>query len=128
MVTSDSSAGVDVSPTIVSEIEVDGRRLVAKEPIRYEVAYEGNAEEPLFTLEGEFDVIEYAFSRDMLIDVLHDTLEVMWRHFVDADPVQVSPRAYQLGVELGRRFEDAASAASGTAVGVRVVEQGLSGS
>ena len=111
MVTSDREAKVDVSPIVVSEIEVDGVRLVAKNPLRYEVVYEDDAEEPLFTLEGEFDIIEYAFSRDMLIDVLHDSLEIMWRDFVGADPAKVSPRAYQLGVELSRRFEDATGAA-----------------
>ena len=110
MVTTDPTRKVDDSPIVVSEIVVDGRRLVAKEPIRYEVVYEHDEVEPLFTLEGEFDIIEYACTRDMLIDVLHDTLEIMWRKFVGADPSRVSPRAHQLGVELGRRFEDAGAA------------------
>ena len=104
-------ASVDDSPIIVTEIVVDGRRLVAKEPIRYEVKYDHDDQEPLYTLEGEFDIYEYAFSREMLIDVLHDTLEIMWQDFVEGDPSTNSPRARELGAALGQRFEDAGGAA-----------------
>ena len=112
MVTTDPKTDVDVSPIVVTEIVVDGRRLVAKEPIRYEVVYEDDDVEPLYTLEGEFGIIEYGFSREMLIDVLHDTLEVLWRDFVEADPALLAPRARELAVALGERFEETAAGAA----------------
>ena len=52
MVTTDPKTEVDESPIVVSEIVVDGRRLVAREPLRFEVEFDDDVEEPLFTLEG----------------------------------------------------------------------------
>lgn len=111
MVTTDPKTPVDLSPIVISEIVVEGRRLVATPPLRFDVVFEPDDDEPLFTIEGEFDIIEYATSREMLIDVLYDTLEIMWRDFVGADPAKISPRAHELGVALNRRFGDVVGAA-----------------
>lgn len=112
MVSTDSikPAVVDVSPIIVTEIVVDGRRLVAKQPIRYEVVFEDDAEEPLYKLEGEFDMYLFAETREILIDMLHDVLEVLWQDFAEADLAELSGRAQELGEELRRRFGGVASA------------------
>ena len=91
---------------------MEGRRLVAREPLRYPVTRWEHENGTLYTLEGEFDIFEYGFSREMLVNLLNDTLEWMWREFVGVDQSQVSPRACELGVALGRRFASGSSAIS----------------
>ena len=106
MVSTDSakSSGVDTSPIVVTEIVVDGRCLVAREPLRYEVTFDDNEDEPLYELEGPFDMYLFAETRELLIDVLYDTLEVFWRDFATGDPAGLTGAAQRLGQELRERF------------------------
>lgn len=111
MVTSDRRVEVDLSPILVSKIMVDGRRLVAREPVCYEVVFEDDDVEPLYTLEGEFDVILAAPTRKELEIMLDDEFVFLWQLFAQADSSQLSPGAAQLGEDLRNRFADAAEAA-----------------
>lgn len=97
-------ASVDDSPIVVTEIVVDGRRLVAREPIRYEVSFDDHEEEPLYTLEGPWDLYLFAETRAVLIDQLHDTLEVFWRDFAVGDQTRISPKAQEIGAALRTVF------------------------
>ncbi len=111
MVTTDPNTEVDESPIVVTEIVVDGRRLVATEPVRYEVAFDDDDEEPLYTLEGEFDVILAAPTRKELEVMIEDEFAFLWQQYVLAEPAQLAPGAAQLGADLRNRFADESDAA-----------------
>ena len=109
--TTDPKTDVDISPIVVSEIVVDGRRLVAKEPLRFEVTFDDDEVEPLYELEGPLGIYLFAETRELLIDMLYDVLGVMWRDFAEGDPAGLSSDAQHLGEELRHRFASVAGAA-----------------
>ena len=49
--------------------------------------------------------------RELLLDMLHDVSEVMWRDFAEGDPAGLSGDAQDLGEELRHRFAGVAGAA-----------------
>ena len=109
MVTSDREAKVDVSPIVVSEIEVDGVRLVAKELLEFEVKFD--AEVPVFDLEGPFNIYLFAETRKLLLDILEDHLEWLWRAFAVGEQSKLDGAAQRLGEEMRRTFARATDAA-----------------
>ena len=111
MVTTDPKTDVDISPIVVTEIVVDGRRLVAREPLRFEVTYEEEDGEAFFALEGEFGITLAAEMREELEDILEDTLHVFWREFAQEDPGRMTSGAWKLREELLQRFTDVRNAA-----------------
>ena len=111
MVTTDPKAGMDVSPIVVTEIVVDGRRLVAREPLRFEVTYEEEDGEAFFALEGAFGVTLVAETREELKDIMEDTLEVFWREFAQENPGRMTSGAWKLREELLQRFTEVRNAA-----------------
>ncbi len=111
MVTTDPESPVDVSPIVVNEIVVDGQRLVAKEPLRFDVSYDTQDPEPFFLLEGPLDIILFAETRELLIDVLEDDLEILWRDFAVGDQTRLHSSAQRLGAEMRRMFLKASDAA-----------------
>lgn len=111
MVTTEPESPVDVSPIVINEIVVDGQRLVAKEPLRFEVSYDTKDPEPFFLLEGPLDIILFAETRELLIDVLEDDLEILWRDFAVGDQSRLDGSAQRLGAEMRRVFLKASDAA-----------------
>ena len=109
--TTDPKAGADVSPIVVTEIVVDGRRLVAQEPLRFEVTYEEEDGEAFFALEGAFGIILAAEMREELEDILEDTLQVFWREYAQEDPGRMTSGAWKLRAELLQRFTEVPNAA-----------------
>ena len=109
MVTSDRKAEVDVSPILVSEIVVDEVRLVAKEPLRFEVSYA--PEDAIYDLEGPLGIYLFAETRELLLDVLLDDLEILWRDFAVGDQSNLDGSAQRLGAEMRQLFADASYAA-----------------
>ncbi len=109
MVTSDPKPLIDESPVTVSEITVDGQRLIAREPLRFEVTYD--AEALVFDLEGPLDIYLFAETRELLIDILEDDLEIFWRDFAVGDQSRLSGDAQHLGAEMRRIFVEASDAA-----------------
>ena len=110
MVSTDPEAGVDVSPIVVTEIEVGGSRLVATEPVSFDVAYEGDEAEALFAIEGEFGIILAAPTRAELEVMLEDEFVFLWEHFAQGDPTLLDPMAVELGADLRERFMRPSSA------------------
>ena len=109
MVTTDPQVEVDESPIVVSEIVVDGRRLAAVEPLRFEVTFD--AEVPVFDLEGPLGIYLFAETRELLIDILEDELEIFWRDFATGDQSNLDGGAQRLGAEMRRIFVEASDAA-----------------
>ncbi len=108
MVTIDPKTEVDVSPIMVSEIEVDGVRLVAKEPLKFEVTFDREA--GLFDLEGPLSIYLFAETRELLLDILIDDLEIFWRDFAIGDQHTIDGSAKRLGTEMRRIFHEAPNA------------------
>ena len=104
MVTTDPESPVDVSPIVVNEIVVDGQRLVAKEPLRFDVEYMLDEGEPLFVLTGDFGLTCWADSRAALIEALEESLELYWEEFAEADPEELSPKAQELRLQMRERL------------------------
>ncbi len=104
MVTTDPKTQVDESPIVVSEIVVDGRRLAAREPLRFEVTLHEDEDGTLYVLEGDFGIRCYGESRSELGEVLQETLELYWSEFAQADPGELSPKAKELRGQLLERI------------------------
>lgn len=110
MLSTDQHTEVDLSPLVLAEIEVDGIRLAATEPIRFDVVLEDDEVEPLFVIEGEFDIILAAPTRAELVVMLEDELAFLWEHFAQGDPAHLDLQAVQLGRDLRKRFTEPSSA------------------
>ena len=104
MVTTDPKTEVDESPIVVSEIVVDGRRLVASEPLCFEVEHVVDDGEALFLLQGDFDISCSADTREELVEILGETLELYWTEFAQANPKALSPKAKELRLQLLERM------------------------
>ena len=104
MVTTDPTRKVDDSPIVVSEIVVDGQRLVAREPLQFEVERVVDEGEALFVLYGDFDISCWADTREELVEILGETLETYWTEFAQADPEELSPKANALRLQLLERM------------------------
>ena len=109
MVTTDPRAKVDESPIVISEIEVDGVRLVAAEPLKFVVEFD--ADVPVFDLEGPLNVYLFSETRELLRDMLEDHLEWLWRAFAVGDQSKLDGTALRLGEEMRRIFARASNAA-----------------
>ena len=109
MVTSDRDVGIDLSPFIITEIEVDGERLIAQEPLRYTVTYDAEAE--VFECEGPLIVLWFAETRELLLDILTEDLEIMWRDFAVGDQSLLDGSAQRVGAQMRDMFTQAADAA-----------------
>ncbi len=104
MVTTDPESPIDVSPIVVNEIVVDGQRLVAKEPLRFDVEYTLDEGEPLFVLNGDFGLTCWAESRSALVEALAESLELYWQEFAEADREELAPKAQELRLQLRERL------------------------
>ena len=104
MVTTDPRAKVDESPIVISEIEVDGVRLVAKEPMSYKVTFVADTSEPFYEIEGPPDILLFAETRELLLDVLEDDLQFLWRRFAVGEQSNLDGMAKRVGAEMRRLF------------------------
>lgn len=109
MVSTDPEAKADVSPMVITEIEVDGVRLVAREPLRFEVSFD--AEEAVYDVEGPLDIYQFAETRELLLDILIDDLQIFWRDFAVGDQSVISGDAQRIGAEMRRIFAKSFDAA-----------------
>ena len=104
MVTTEPESPVDVSPIVINEIVVDGQRLVAAQPLRFDVEYMLDEKEPLFMLKGDFGITCWATSRMELVEVLEESLALYWEEFAEADPEELTPKARELQLQLRARL------------------------
>lgn len=125
MVTIDPKTPVDVSPIVVREIVVEGRRLAAREPLRFEVSLNSEDPEPFLLLEGPLDIILFAETREQLIDGLEDELEILWRDFAVGDQSRLDGSAQRLGAEMRGLFLRATDAAQVPPGGAGIGRQGI---
>ena len=110
MVTQQQDVQVDVSPIVVTEITVDGHRLVAREPIKFDVTYVDEDAMPFYVAEGPLNILTYAETRELLIDVLTEDLEIFWRDFAVGDQSNLTKGAQRLGEEMRQAFVEAVDA------------------
>ena len=125
MVTIAPKTPVDVSPIVVSEIVVEGRRLAARAPLRFEVSLNPGDPEPFLLLEGPLDIILFAETREQLIDGLEDELEILWRDFAVGDQSRLDGSAQRLGAEMRGLFLRATDAAQVPPGGAGIGRQGI---
>ena len=104
MVTTDPKAKVDVSPIVVTEIMVDGRRLVAEEPLRFEVRVEDSDEGSWVSITGPFEIMLGAPTRAEVGVLLQDEFAFLWHVYAEAEPLTLSPGAQRLREELRGRL------------------------
>ena len=97
MVTTDSVPPVDVSPILVSEIIVNGRRLVAEESLCVAVECVLDEGEPLFLLSGEFGITCWA-------ETLMESLELYWEEFTESEPDQLASQAQEIRRQMRSRL------------------------
>lgn len=109
MVTTDPKTEVDESPIVVTEIVVEGVRLAAKESLRFEVNYD--PEDEIYDLEGPLGIYLFAETRELLLDVLLDDLQILWRDFAVGDQSNLDGSAQRLGAEMRQLFADSTYAA-----------------
>ena len=94
---------VDERPVVIDSFSVDGRLYRTSEPLSFAVRYD--REEGLFFLEGEYRILLWAETRELLLDVLDDELWYLWTRFAEGEPEELTEGAQRLGEELRARFK-----------------------
>ena len=98
----DEVAEVDESPMEVKEFVYRGVRHVATPPLRFDVTFDGA--DALYDVEGPFDVMLSAESREDLADALEAELNLLFADYAEADPAHLSSDAKQLRDQIRGLF------------------------
>ena len=93
---------VQEPPLAISSFEVDGLRLRALAPLRFEVTFD--TADRLFTAEGPFNVICLGESRAELEAEVTASLAFLWREYAVCPPDDFSADALELREDLKRSF------------------------
>ena len=96
----DDVTEVDESPMEVEEFVYRNVRYAATPPLRFNVTYD----RALYDIEGPFDVMLWAESRDELADELEAELNLLFEDYVEGDPALLSSDAKKLRDEIRGRF------------------------
>lgn len=98
------SKRIDTSSIEVEHVYVNNERLRANPPLRYDVQFDNVGF--FYTLEGDFDLRLYAYSREDLEDLLHETLQECWLDFaLEEDNNKLDAGAHELKKALLSRLE-----------------------
>ena len=94
---------VDTSPIEVANLRVGDQCLKATPPLEFHVSFENDA--ACYTLEGDFEIYLYAFSRKELESVLFEHLEFIWLDYaLEEDEAKLAPSGLKLKSDLLDRF------------------------
>ena len=86
----------------VEEVVYRGVRHVATPPLRFDVTF--HRADALYDLEGPFDVLLSAYSREYLADALEAELEMLFEDYAEGNPANLSLGAKELRDEIRTRF------------------------
>lgn len=93
----------DTSPIRIDELELRGERLRALPPLEFAVGFDPT--DHSYTIEGDFDISLYAYSRSELESVLHEMLDLMWLDYAQEDNEEkLAPSAIRLKQEMLARL------------------------
>lgn len=95
-------ARVDESSIDVAEFVYRGVRYVANPPLRFDVTFDRT--DALYDLQGPFDVLLWADSREYLADALEAELNLLFEDYAEEDPAHLSPDAKTLRDQIRDRF------------------------
>ena len=94
---------VDTTPIEVLDLQVRNEHLRANPPLEFKVDFDREA--VCYTLEGEFEIYLYAFSREELRSSLIELLEFMWLDYaLEDDDSKLDPGAKELKQNLLNRI------------------------
>ena len=86
----------------VAEFVHRGVRYVATPPLRFDVTFD--RADALYDLQGPFDVVLWADSREDLADALEAELNLLFEDYAEEDPAHLSSDAKTLRDEIRDRF------------------------
>lgn len=95
-------ADVDESPMEIKEFVHRGVSYVATPPLRFDVAFD--RADALYDLQGPFDVLLWADSREDLADALEGELNMLFEDYAEGDPAHLSSDARKLRDDIRSRF------------------------
>ena len=98
----DEVAEVDESPMQVDELVYRNVRYVATTPLRFDVTF--HRADALYDLQGPFDVLLWADSREDLADALEAELNMLFEDYAEGDPAHLSSDAKKLRDQIRGRF------------------------
>lgn len=98
----DQVADVDESPMEVKEVIYGNVRYVPTMPLHFDVAFD--RADALYDLEGPFDVMLSADSREDLADALRAELNLLFEDYAVEDPARLSLGAQKLRDQIRDRF------------------------
>ena len=93
---------IDVSPIEVTDLSVQDEHLKAEPPLVFQVEFDKCA--ACYTLEGDFEIYLYAFSREELESSLIELLQFMWRDYAKEDDTKLTEGAQQLKLDMLHRL------------------------
>ena len=96
---------IDVSPIEIAEFQCENETLRPNPPLKFQVEYEH--EESVYTLEGDFDMSLYAFSRQELESMLIEVLQFWWVELALACDSKLEPIARRKKKEMLARIKRA---------------------
>ena len=98
----DEVSEVDESPMEVAEVVYQNVRYVTAPPLRFNVTFD--KADALYDLQGPFDVMLSALSREDLADALKAELNLLFADYAEGDPARLSSDAKELRDEIRGRF------------------------
>ena len=98
----DEVSEVDEGPMEVAEVVYQNVRHVTTPPLRFNVTFD--KADALYDLEGPFDVMLSADSREDLADALKAELNLLFADYAEGDPARLSSGAKKLRNEIRGRF------------------------
>ena len=96
---------IDVSPIEIAEFQCENEILRPNPPLKFQVEYEH--EESLYTLEGDFDMNLYAYSRQELESMLIEVRQFWWVALALECDSKLEPLARQKEKEMLARIKRA---------------------
>ena len=100
---------IDVSPMILDEFLSGGRRYRTDQPLVFTTEYLD--EDEMYLIQGEFDIALWGPTREVVWDMLTETMDWMWRDLVEGDPELLGRIPLQQAVKLRERFTPVTDAA-----------------
>ncbi|MCY4096105.1 MAG: hypothetical protein OXG05_13385 [Gammaproteobacteria bacterium] len=94
---------IDTTPIEVSDLQVRNEHLRVDPPLEFIVEFDKDAS--CYTVEGDFEIYLYAFSRGELKSSLFELLEIMWLDYAQEDDEgKLAPGGKQLKQDLLNRI------------------------
>ena len=94
---------IDTSAITITNLLAGNQNLKANPPLEFRVEFDEAA--CCYTLEGDFEIFLYAYSRTELESMLNELLVFFWQDYAVEDDSNLAPSGMQLKQELLNRFE-----------------------